>query len=160
MHYISSACQSPKKLRNDDKVTPRQGYLWFGLSVQFLEPVVPARTSSHGLGVDTCVLGWRSRDLCRRPFLRPSLWGSPRLLLGDFLRLPLWGSPCSLLEDFHRPLLGSFLPSHRLFLHACAARRHLRAQWRSHQNFVIIRPLKHCGPSRPSGLVITKRDAT
>ena len=159
MHCISSAHQSPKKLRNDDKVTPRQGYLRFGLPVQFLQPTVPTRAPSRGLGVDACILGWRYRGLCHWPFLHPQLWGSPRLLLRDFLRLPLWGSPCLLLGDFHRLFLGNFLPSHRLFLYTRAGWRHLRARWRSHWNFIVIRPLKHHGPSRPSGLVTTKRDA-
>ena len=134
-----------------NKITPRQGYLCVSLPVHFSKPMLPTRAPSHGLGVDSYALGWRSRGLRRGPLLRPPLWDSPRLLLGDSLRL--------LCGDSRRLLLGDSFPSLRLLLHARVARRRLSARWRSHWHFVIIRPLKHHGAPHPSGPVTTKRDA-
>ena len=152
LHYIMSVRQAPKKLRNDNKVTPRKVYSWFGLPEQFLKPVTPTRAPRRGRGVDFCALGWRCRLLHRRPLFYPSLWGFLHMLLGDLHRL--------LRRDSPRPLLRDFFASLRLFFCASVAWRCFSARWSSHRNFIIIRPLKHRSPSCSSGLVTTKRDAT
>ena len=149
--YIRSVRQAPKKLRNDNKVTPRKVYSRFGLPVQFLEPVTPTRAPRRGHGVDFRALGWRSRFLHRWTLFRLPLCDFLRLLCRDSRRLPLGVS--------RHPLLGSFFTPLCLFLRARAARRCFSARWRSHQNFIVIRPLEHRGPSCLSGLVATKRDA-
>ena len=149
--YIRSVRQAPKKLRNDNKVTPRKVYSWFALPEQFLETVPPTRAPRRGHGVDSRTLGWRFGFLHRWPLFRLPLCDSLRLLCGDSRRL--------LLGDSHRLLLKNFFASPRLFLHMSAVRRCFSARRRSHRSFIVIRPLEHRGPPLSSGLVATKRDA-
>ena len=67
LHQISLSVV--KSAKSNNNVTPRQGYLRFGLPVHSLEPAVPTRALRRSHGVDCHALGWRSRLLHGRPML-------------------------------------------------------------------------------------------
>ena len=116
LHCIKTVRQSPQKLRNYSKVTQTQGCLWFGLTVQFLEPVMPARAPRHSCGVDSSALLGNSRLLLGRPLFCLLLWIRARLLLRNFCCSPCRDFSCLLCRKSLRLLLGDFfsLVVHRL----------------------------------------------